>query len=117
MTGDLALRKVAAAFVSQLRGEDIACRYGGEEFVLVLPGVSPEDALNRAEAIAKSIRALQVVPVSGGSVQSVTISIGIACYPADGGNTAQLIRAADSALYRAKADGRDQVVMFVRDTR
>jgi diguanylate cyclase (GGDEF)-like protein len=114
-TGDLALRKVAAVFVSQLRGEDIACRYGGEEFVLVLPGVSVEGARTRAEAIASSIRALEVVPASGGSAQSVTISIGVACYPQDGTDAEHLIRAADSALYRAKFEGRDRVAMCIGD--
>lgn len=110
-SGDLALCKVAEAFVSNLRGEDIACRYGGEEFVLVLPGASSDDARMRAEAIAQRVRALPVLAAAdGGATRPLSVSVGVASYPADGSAAKDVIRAADVALYSAKTSGRDRVV-------
>ncbi|MGH9030383.1 MAG: GGDEF domain-containing protein [Acidimicrobiales bacterium] len=110
-SGDLALCKVADCLASGLRGEDIACRYGGEEFVLVLPGASGENSRKRAEDFAASIRNLRVLPTTGSAAQTVTISVGVSAYPDDGSDTKDLVRAADVALYRAKATGRDRVVL------
>lgn len=114
-SGDLALCKVADCLASRLRGEDIACRYGGEEFVLVLPGASGENAWKRAESLVEAMRALRVTPASGGAQQQVTISIGVSSYPEDGSESKELVRAADVALYRAKLTGRDRVVMSKRE--
>jgi len=110
-SGDVALCKVADCLASRLRGEDIACRFGGEEFVLVLPGASGENSLKRAESLAESVRSLRVLPTTGGLAQTVTISVGVSSYPVDGSDTKDLVRAADVALYRAKAAGRDRVVL------
>ena len=110
-SGDLALCKVAEVFLSNLRGEDIACRYGGEEFVLVLPGASIEDARLRALAIAEHIRNQPPLPsADGGATRTLTVSIGVAAFPTDGSAGKDIVRVADTLLYQAKASGRDRVV-------
>ncbi|MHB8680921.1 MAG: GGDEF domain-containing protein [Acidimicrobiales bacterium] len=110
--GDRALARVAESFLTELRGEDIACRYGGEEFLLVLPGASPEDAENLGQAICVGVRALRVTSTPG---PSLTVSIGVASYPGDGADAKDLVRRADLALYNAKGTGRDRVVSKLAD--
>ncbi len=107
--GDAVLREVAHVLKRHTRTEDIACRYGGEEFLMVLPGCPLEDAYQKAEAIREAIAQLRVS--SGGAILSrVTASLGIACCPQHGERMDELIRAADAALYKAKAAGRNQIV-------
>ena len=107
--GDAVLREVAHVLKRHTRTEDIACRYGGEEFLLVLPGCPLEDAYQKAEAIREAIAQLRVS--AGGAVLSrVTASLGIGCFPQHGDRLDELIRAADAALYKAKAAGRNQIV-------
>ena len=93
-----------------MRTEDIACRYGGEEFTIILPDINPETAYMRADSIRTAIAALRV---SDGkeSYGDVTMSIGIALYPESGTSADMLLRRADQALYRAKQQGRDQVLL------
>lgn len=107
--GDLLLRKVADYLRDQIRSEDHACRQGGEEFLLIFPHATPEQAVERAEQLRLGVRSIAVVPHSEGSERSVTVSMGVAAYPDHGSNSADLLRAADQALYRAKARGRDCV--------
>lgn len=109
-SGDLALREIAACISDNVRGEDLACRYGGEEFVLVLAGASAEEARARAEELGESVRSLRALSDNGVVGQALTISIGIAVYPDDGATGRDLVRVADVALYRAKSEGRDRVV-------
>jgi diguanylate cyclase (GGDEF)-like protein len=106
--GDVLLRKVGAFLQSNTRGEDIACRYGGEEFMLVLPGASLEDTQQRAEDIRTEIIALQVHH-HGQPLRAITASLGVAAYPMHSTSDEDLIKAADQALYRAKARGRNRV--------
>ena len=107
--GDAVLREVAQVLKRHTRTEDIACRYGGEEFLMVLPGCPLEDAYQKAEAIREAIAQLRVT--SGGTILSrVTASLGISCHPQHGERMDELIRAADAALYKAKAAGRNQIV-------
>lgn len=108
--GDLVLRQVAEVLAAQVRYGDVACRYGGEEFVLILPEVTPEVARARAEALCKAIEAL-TISHRNRTLAKVTLSVGLAVYPRDGATGEELIRAADRAMYRAKSEGRARVLM------
>jgi diguanylate cyclase (GGDEF)-like protein len=91
-----------------VRAEDIACRYGGEEFVLIMPEASQEITAERAEVLRKEARELRVQQ-HGQSLGAVTVSFGVAAFPQHGPSAEAVIRAADLALYRAKSEGRDRV--------
>jgi diguanylate cyclase (GGDEF)-like protein/PAS domain S-box-containing protein len=105
--GDEVLRSFGDLLKRNVRGSDIFCRYGGEEFLLVLPRMSIGDAVERAEQLRSAIAA---APVSyGASTIAVTASFGVAAFPRDGTSGDKLISAADSALYVAKAAGRNRV--------
>ena len=105
-TGDAVLREAAAAIVGALRETDVACRYGGEEMIVFLPDCDLEDAANKAEQIRSRIESL-----SGTHGAKVSASLGVASVPSTSGTSAELIRAADTALYRAKHNGRNQVAV------
>jgi diguanylate cyclase (GGDEF)-like protein len=111
--GDALLRAVGTFLQTNIRGEDIACRYGGEEFTLVLPGASLADTQQRAEAIRAGVQAL-VVEHAGQALSSITVSLGVAVFSDYRTTADMLIRAADQALYQAKRSGRNQVVSDVR---
>ena len=108
--GDTVLQAVAEVCRNTVRTEDIACRYGGEEFTIILPDISPETAYMRADSIRLAVASLRV---SDGREDygEVTMSIGIALYPESGTTSEVLLRRADQALYRAKQQGRDQVLL------
>jgi diguanylate cyclase (GGDEF)-like protein len=108
--GDAILKEVARVFCNSVRSEDLVCRYGGEEFMIILPDISPEAAFHRAEIIRKAVANLRT-ELNNELYSSVTISIGGALFPKDGETSEALIRYADAALYRAKHDGRNRVVM------
>ncbi len=108
--GDLKLRAVGHFLGSAVRGDDVACRFGGDEFVVILPRASLENTYRRAEVLREGMKGLQLEP-SGPPLPSMTISIGVACSPDHGETREQLVHAADVALYRAKARGRDRVVV------
>jgi diguanylate cyclase (GGDEF)-like protein/PAS domain S-box-containing protein len=113
--GDTVLRETAASLTRSVRGEDIVCRYGGEEFVIILPTADLESAHMRAEKIRCNCRELTVVH-QGRSVGLITASLGVAALPLHGATPAELLDAADAALYRAKEQGRDRVIDAVSDT-
>jgi len=104
--GDEVLRQVAHVLKRHTRAEDVACRYGGEEFLVVLPGCAVDDAYSKAEAIREAVAQLQVLS-RGSALPRITLSLGIACYPQDGDRMEDLIGGADAALYQAKAKGRN----------
>jgi diguanylate cyclase (GGDEF)-like protein/PAS domain S-box-containing protein len=107
LAGDKVLRIFADLMKRHARGSDISCRYGGEEFLLVLPGMAEESAVERAEQLRSEMAA---APISyGASAIAVTASFGIATFPRDGRTGDDLIAAADRALYVAKAAGRNRV--------
>ena len=106
--GDLLLREFGIFLKKKKRGDDIACRYGGEEFTMILPEVSSEVARERAETICEVIKQLRIL-FRGEALPGITLSIGIATFPIDGIVSAALLRIADQALYRAKALGRDRI--------
>ena len=106
--GDMLLRTLGDYLVTKVRAEDIACRYGGEEFVVILPEASPAMSRSRAEELWKGVQGLHV-NFHGELLRGVTVSAGVASFPANGATMAQLLRAADAALYDAKRQGRDRV--------
>jgi diguanylate cyclase (GGDEF)-like protein len=108
--GDVVLREVAQVLQSQTRGSDVAARFGGEEFTIVLADITDQLALERAEFVRKAVEALVLRP-SGKDVGSITISIGISQFPKHGTSVEALLLAADKALYEAKNSGRNRVVV------
>jgi diguanylate cyclase (GGDEF)-like protein/PAS domain S-box-containing protein len=108
--GDMVISEVGKLFQQKIRASDIACRYGGEEFVLIFPDCSVEDTGKRAEMLRKAIKGLNLM-FQGQSIGSITISMGVAVYPNHGNNSDDLLRAADTALYKAKQEGRDRVII------
>jgi len=106
LMGDDVLRQISTFFSQNLRKVDVACRYGGEEFAIIVPETTGEDAYYVAEKLRKVIQS-SVFP---GVPRPVTISAGVASYPANGSTRDELIKAADEALYSAKQSGRNSVV-------
>lgn len=107
--GDVILHHVGAFLCKSTRADDIACRYGGEEFVLILPSAKLQAGELRAEWLREAIKHLNIVHV-GQPLGVVTISVGVAAFPQHGSTPAQLMAQADGALYQAKKSGRDRVV-------
>ncbi len=108
--GDAALRTIGELLRSAIRVEDIASRFGGDEFVVILPGASLGDTRQRAETLREAVRSI----VGGSSTSlfpTITMSVGIAMFPDHGETSEELLAAADRALYRAKVAGRDRVVI------
>jgi diguanylate cyclase (GGDEF)-like protein/PAS domain S-box-containing protein len=106
--GDALLRELGAFLLRQIRTEDIACRYGGEEFTIVMPDASAEVTQRRAEQIREAARQLRV-HYGQRVLEPVTLSLGVATFPQNGASRDILMQNADVALYRAKQDGRDRV--------
>ena len=108
--GDMLLQEVAGVLKSRVRAGDLVCRFGGEEFALILSEVDAQGAGRCVDAIRQEIKHLPLQH-RGQALRSVTISAGIAIFPDHGGNPEDLIRAADAALYQAKRAGRDRMVL------
>ena len=108
--GDAVLIEVSALLKAHVRGEDIPCRYGGEELLLILLEAQLRDTHRRAEQLRSEIQHLSV-QYEGQSLGAITVSLGIASYPEHGATVESLLAAADSALYRAKNEGRNQSVV------
>lgn len=107
--GDLVLAAIARALANAIRNIDICARYGGEELAILLPQTPLERARDVAERLRKTVEGLRV-PVDGGTI-SVTASFGVACYPTSGGGRESLFQNADRALYAAKNEGRNRVMV------
>jgi diguanylate cyclase (GGDEF)-like protein/PAS domain S-box-containing protein len=107
--GDAILRAIGSVLQRLTRGEDITCRYGGEEFCVVLPGTGREVLRERAELIRLAIKRISLP--EHGCEHGVTCSVGVAVFPGAGATITAAIDAADQALYAAKRAGRDQVVL------
>jgi len=110
--GDNVIRKVAECLQFSMRSTDTICRYGGEEFCVVLPGMGINDALATAERARGNIQSLRVAGATGSSSISITASFGVASLEHGAGTLSQLIEHADKALYRAKNAGRNSVVAW-----
>jgi len=107
--GDALLAQVGRQIQTGVRAEDIACRYGGEEFTVVMPELDATGACARAEQVRRAVE-IATVQHLGQQLGPVTISIGIATCPADGSTPELLMQMADATLYRAKAEGRNRVL-------
>src|SRR5229473_2359229 len=111
--GDLVLRELAGVLRRFARKSDIACRYGGEEFLVLLPECPFDDALRKAEQLREEAAKLNLED-NNRALGSVTVSIGVAAFPHHAQEAEALLRCADEALYDAKAAGRDRVVGYSR---
>ena len=109
--GDQVLRGAADVVREAIRAEDIACRYGGEEILVILPAASSETARQRAEEIRRRVGEMRL-ELGKEKPATVTVSIGVATYPQGGQTPEELVRSADQALYTAKESGRNRVVVF-----
>ncbi len=108
--GDAALKAVGEILMSRTRAGDVACRHGGEEFVLAFPGLSAEIAAERVEELRRAIETRDI-QFLGQAIDPVTISAGIAVYPDHAMDMDSLMRMADQALYRSKEAGRNRFTM------
>ncbi len=110
--GDMLLRDFANVLREHLRKSDISCRYGGDEFVLIMPDSSIADTQQRVEQIREFLREFQQVQHVGKDLSMITLSAGIACMPIHGSTEIELLKAADEAMYAAKQGGRDRIVVY-----
>ena len=106
--GDAVLAALGRCFIQQARKSDVVCRYGGEEILAVLPNTDLAGATRWAEAVRQKVECM-TLSHQGQQLGTVTISCGIASYPRNASNKLDLIKAADEALYRSKAEGRNRV--------
>ncbi len=112
--GDALLVHFAKLLSNNVRKEDIVCRYGGEEFVVIMPGTGADGAMQRANILRTLTSEMKVV-IDKKSVANVTFSAGMAVFPGHGDTIEELITLADTALYKAKQNGRNQVILFKQD--
>ena len=108
--GDELLIQLGKFLQNKIRASDVACRYGGEEFTLFLPESSPEGLFKRAEDLRVGATKLQISS-QGKLIDNITVSMGISVYPKHGTDAETLLKVADNALYRAKKEGRNRVVV------
>ncbi len=108
--GDTLLRTLGEFLAQRTRGQDVSCRYGGEEFAIILTSTTVEKAIQRAQILREDLKGM-MVEHNGHLVGSITMSIGIAVAPEHGTTASELLRAADASLYRAKAEGRDRIIV------
>ena len=108
--GDAVLCLMAETLRLHYRGEDVICRYGGEEFAIVLPEAGAEDAVRRSEGLREAARTLKARHL-GNVLDTITVSIGIAAFPEHASSGEELLRVADAGLYRSKAMGRDRITL------
>jgi diguanylate cyclase (GGDEF)-like protein len=107
--GDAVLSELGRFLQKAFRGSDTPCRYGGEEFAVILPGASLENAIQKAGYLRDSVKELGV-HYRGRSIGGITLTLGVASFPDHGVTGGALLRSADHALYQAKKAGRDRVV-------
>ncbi|NEP82139.1 MAG: diguanylate cyclase [Okeania sp. SIO3B3] len=110
--GDMVLQKVAHFLQKQVRKYDIVCRYGGEEMTVILTNTTLEIAQQRGEMICSGVRNLSLQNQQGEALRSITVSIGIACFPLHGTTGQEIVQRADEALYQGKKKGRNCVVIY-----
>ncbi len=108
--GDRVLRSIADLLRNFFRASDICCRYGGEEFAILLPDSSLQNAVVRANALRTEVKRL-TLNYDSQSLGAITISMGVAAFPEHGSSSEALLRTADRCLYESKAKGRDAVTV------
>jgi diguanylate cyclase (GGDEF)-like protein len=109
--GDIVIQSLANVLRKCARKDDIACRFGGEEFIFVMPEISLETVEERAKELHEAVSHIHLRH-GGIALMQITISIGIAIYPRHGENMHSLIAASDVALYEAKNSGRNKTVLY-----
>jgi diguanylate cyclase (GGDEF)-like protein/PAS domain S-box-containing protein len=110
--GDAVLRRMAELFRQHFRGDDVICRYGGEEFAIILPESSAIDAARRADLLRGEARRIEIRH-RGQVLNPVTFSVGVAAFPENGVSADEILRAADQSLYQSKVNGRDRATIAV----
>ncbi|MCX7917678.1 MAG: sensor domain-containing diguanylate cyclase [bacterium] len=108
--GDNVLRTIGEILKRNVKGSDIVARYGGEEFIIIFPETSKENALKICEKLRKAVKEFKFPYEENQPNGDLTISFGVASYPEDGSTTSEIIKKADNALYKAKAEGKDRVI-------
>jgi len=108
--GDEMLKAIGAFLPANVRREDVVCRYGGEEFLIILPGASLEASAEKARKLCAGVRPLRVES-NRIALGPITFSLGVAAFPKHGSIGRAVVQAADMALLKAKKDGRDRVVV------
>jgi diguanylate cyclase (GGDEF)-like protein/PAS domain S-box-containing protein len=108
--GDLLLKSIGSLLLKMFRGEDVACRYGGDEFTVILPEASLPDVWRRAEELREAVRKLQL-DYEGKPLRPCSLSVGVTAFPDHGSNIESLIKASDAAIYAAKAEGGDRIML------
>ena len=109
--GDNALKIVAGILQKQFRESDLVCRYGGEEFVVVMPGATSEAAMDKASQLSSAVRDVAIIHREK-DLGALTVSVGVASWPESGEKPLQILTLADRALYRAKEAGRNRIEIF-----
>jgi diguanylate cyclase (GGDEF)-like protein len=112
MVGDMVLRRLASILRNATRGCDVICRYGGEEFAIMLPETSKEEALIVCERIRKSVAMTPMVDEKENTVGTISVTIGLASFPEDADTKDDLIDNADKALYQGKRAGKNCIFLF-----
>ena len=113
--GDEIIKKAVSILRDVLLPTDIPVRYGGDEFVILMPGTVPGDGAGRAEKVRMGLSTLDLLKDYECTIKQVTTSIGLACFPDHARNVARLKEAADRALYQAKEDGRNRVKVYTKE--
>ena len=108
--GDAVLRELGKLLFEHFRGEDVACRYGGDEFVIALLDAPLEMTRERAERLCEHVRHLNIQH-EGQTLEPISLSVGVAIFPEHGSISAEILKAVDIALYRGKREGRGRVVV------
>jgi diguanylate cyclase (GGDEF)-like protein len=108
--GDLVLKTLGNELLRMFRGEDVACRYGGDEFTIVLPEASLADVWQRAEQMRDAVKRIDL-KYEGKQLGALTVSIGVAAYPDHGATADRVLLAGDAASYAAKSEGGDRIMM------
>lgn len=114
--GDAVLYELGRFFKKEMRGSDVICRYGGEEFIILLPETAIDTAQRRAEQLRNNVRS-QEVKFLDQILPQIKLSLGVASFPDHGDSMAELVRSADMALYKAKEEGRDRVCVAPESVR
>ncbi|MDP8260234.1 MAG: diguanylate cyclase [Candidatus Gygaella obscura] len=112
LAGDCALREVAQAITSSLRKVDLVCRYGGEEFVAIMPHTNRDGAKIACERVRNAVEIALIKDEKGDEIGKITASIGLASFPENGQTKENIIKSADIALYEAKNQGKNRVCIF-----
>jgi diguanylate cyclase (GGDEF)-like protein len=108
--GDEVLRSISEVLRTHYRGDDVVCRYGGEEFAIILPESTASEAAKRTEDLRDRVKKLKILH-NGKALNTMSISAGVAAYPEHAAEGAELLRRADSGLYLSKFEGRDRVTI------